>query len=195
MIVLRRFLIVAAALLVALAIVPALLPSSYHVERAVEIRAAPETIHALVGDLAAWERWTPWRASDPTIETTILVASGPAAHQTWTGKSGDGELMFTASDPRTGIAYDMSFGNDAYASKGAIRYAPADGATVVTWTMDGEADNWFGRYFAAMTDRMVGPMFEEGLASLRTEAEALANEQPGDAAAAVTSPDVPGPPG
>ena len=192
---LRRFLIVAAALLVALAIVPALLPSAYHVERAIEIRANPETIHALVGDLAAWERWTPWRASDPTIETDILVASGPTAHQVWTGKSGDGDLQFTASDPRTGIAYDMTFGNGAYESKGAIRYTPADDGTVVTWTMDGDADNWFGRYFAAMTDRMVGPMFEDGLASLRTEAEALASEDPAGESAALSSPDAPGPPG
>ena len=195
MILLRRFLIVAAALLVALAVVPALLPSSYHVERAIEIRASPEIVHALVGDLDAWDRWTPWRASDPTIETTILVATGPRAHQTWTGKSGDGELMFTASDPRAGIAYDMSFGNDAYASKGAIRYTPGDGVTVVTWTMDGDADNWFGRYFAAMTDRMVGPMFEDGLAALRTEAETLATADQGGDAAAVTTPDGPGPPG
>ena len=192
---LRRILILIAALVVVLAIVPALLPSAYHVERQIEIRAAPETIHRLVGDLGEWERWTPWLDSDPTIQTTITVASGPGAHQTWTGESGDGELTFTASDPRAGIAYDMSFGRGAYVSKGAIRYAPSDGTTIVTWTMDGDAGGWFGRYFAAMTDRMVGPMFEDGLASLRTEIEALPDPEPeisGDGA--ISSPVAPGPP-
>lgn len=171
MTVLRRILIVLAALAVVLAAVPALLPSSYHVERAIEIRATPETIHALVGDLNAWERWTPWRDADPSIRTTVDVASGRGAHQTWTAESGGGELTLTSCDARAGITYDASFDGGTYTSNGAIRYVPSGDSTTVTWTMDGEAKGWLGRYFVAMTDRMVGPSFERGLATLRTVAE------------------------
>ena len=72
----------------------------------------------------------------------------------------------------SGIVYDMSFDQGAYVSTGAIRYAPEGDGTRVTWTMDGEAGGWFQRYFVAMMDRMVGPMFERGLEKLKAAAEA-----------------------
>lgn len=167
-----------AALVVLAVVVPVFLPDAYHVERSVVVEAPPETIHRLVGDLDQWDRWAPWKEEDPTIETRITIPTGVGAHQTWTGDSGDGELTFTASDPATGVSYDMSFDQGAHVSTGSIRYVAEGEGTRVTWIMDGEAGGWFQRYFVAMMDRMVGPMFEDGLGKLAAAAEAMPVESP-----------------
>jgi carbon monoxide dehydrogenase subunit G len=168
-----------AALAVLAVLVPAFLPDTYHVERSELVDASPATIHRLVGDLRQWDRWAPWKEEDPTIETRVTVPAGVGAHQAWTGDSGDGELTLTDWDPDTGIAYDMAFDHGAHVSTGAIRYAREGGGTRVTWSMDGKAGGWFGRYFVAMMDRMVGPMFERGLGRLSAAAETLPAEAPG----------------
>jgi len=169
---LRPFAPVAAVAIVLLGIVPAFLSPRYRVERSIAIAAPPARIHALVGDLSRWDAWTPWKAADPTVETVVHVPAGVGARQTWTGESGDGALTVTASDPATGIAYDLTFDGGAIPSAGAIRYRPSGDSTEVTWSMDGTMPGWIGRYFALAMDRRVGPMFEDGLARLKAAAEA-----------------------
>ena len=150
-----------------------LLPREYTVERRVTINAAPERIHALVGDLEAWPDWTPWAKSDQTMAITYgELRSGVGAHQSWSGDSGGGELTFTRSEPEWGIAYDMAFDGGKYPSRSTIVYNRAGSATEVVWTMVGDnGANPFNRYFGLMMDPMVGPMFEDGLNRLKLVAE------------------------
>ena len=61
---------------------------------------------------------------------------------------------------------------------GSVVFLCDPGRYVVTLEVVGEAGGWFGRYFAAMMDRMVGPMFEKGLDKLKTAAEALPAMEP-----------------
>jgi hypothetical protein len=159
------------------------LPKNYNVERSVVIRAEPAAIHTLVGELRAWDRWTPWQEADPTIVTTFgETTTGVGASQSWTGESGSGELTFTQCSPETGVVYDMSFDEGNYVSIGALDYRVEDGGTEVTWRMAGEMGaNPISRYFGAMMDAMIGPMFEQGLARLKTEAEALPPMEPVEA--------------
>ncbi len=159
------------------------LPKDYSVERSVVIRAEPAAIHTLVGELRSWDRWTPWQEADPTIVTTFGgITAGVGANQSWTGKSGGGELTFTQCSPETGVLYDMSFDEGKYVSIGALDYRVTDGGTEVTWRMAGEMGaNPISRYFGAMMDAMVGPLFEQGLNKLKTEAEALPPMEPVEA--------------
>jgi len=170
---LKWTLIVVVGLLALLFAVGFVLPDTFHVERSVEIQAPPARVHALVGDLRAWETWTPWKDEDPTIEVSFGErTTGVGASQTWTGESGDGELTFTACDPDAGVEYAMAFNQGQYPSTGALRYEPLPGGTRVVWTMDGESDGVVGRWFGLFMDGMVGPMFESGLAKLKAAAEA-----------------------
>lgn len=161
------------ALLVLFVVVGFLLPSDYHIERSVEIEAEPARVHALVGDLQRWPDWTPWQEIDPSIETIYgEVTSGVGAHQSWSGKSGGGKLTFTKCDPETGVAYDMYFDGDDNLVLGEMRYEAAGGGTRVTWTMSGEfGANLIGRYFGLMMGPMIEPMFDDGLAKLKTQVE------------------------
>lgn len=149
------------------------LPRAYLVKRSVVIQAERDRIHALVGNLNAWREWSPWMEDDPTLKTTIgRKATGVGAHQSWTSKRGPGELTFTESSSTSGIAYDMSFDKGRFRSQGSVEYTDASPGTRVTWTMTGDdGGSLFGRYFAVMTDSMVGPKFERGLEKLKAAAE------------------------
>ncbi len=167
--------IIIAVVVVMFVLIGFMLPKGYSVERSVVIEADPAAIHTLVGDLRAWEQWTPWLEADPTIETTFgETTSGVGASQTWTDKSGGGELIFTQSSADSGVIYDMSFDQGNYTSTGAVDYKLVDGGTEVTWRMTGEmGGNPIKRYFGLMMDSVVGPMFEKGLHKLKTAAEGL----------------------
>ena len=162
------------ALLVLVAVaVGFFLPTEYSVSRSVRIAASPEKVHELVGDLKRWDDWTPFKADDPTVVVTLGdKTAGVGAHQSWTGDSGNGELTFTASDPKTGVEYDMSMNDGAYKCKGIVRYVPQGDSTEVSWSMSGDMDTpVIGGYFVLIMDAAVGPMFQKGLDKLKLVAE------------------------
>ena len=167
--------IVLVVLTALLCVVGLLLPSTFQVSRSVEIRADRAVVHALVGDLTQWDRWTPWKEQDPSIVVTPgAISSGPGASQTWVGDSGDGALVVTTSSPETGITYDLAFDQGRYQSEGGIGYEDLPGGgTRVIWTMRGEVGaNPIARLLALTMDSMVGPLFERGLERLAAEAQA-----------------------
>ncbi len=171
----KGFLLTAGVVIGALVLVGFLLPAKFHVERSREIPASPAQIHAVVGDLETWGDWTTWAEGDPSMVVTPGArTTGVGASQSWTSKSGPGELVFTKSSPEEGLAYDIALGHSR--SVGAIRYEPKGEVTNVVWTMDGDAGmNIMDRYFGLLMDGMVGKDFEKSLEKL--EPAALARKQ------------------
>lgn len=174
---LEKILIALGVSIVVLVLVGLVLPEHYEVKRSVVIEAEPAKVHLLVGDLKRWDERTPWKAEDPTIVTTLGAATtGAGASQAWTGESGSGRLRFTQSDAMTGIVFDMAFvdGEREMPATGWIRYAPAPGGTEVEWVMQGDMSMpVIGGYFALLSGMFMNPMFDTGLAKLKTKAEAL----------------------
>lgn len=172
--------IVLLVIVVGVVVVGLMLPNSYELSRSVVIDAQPAQVHALVGDLARWDEWAPWKEADPSVETTLgAQTTGVGASQNWTDKQGGGWLEFTRCDPVGGVTYDMAFvmgeGDDAeeMPSLGAIDYEPTANGTKVTWSMSGDVDMpVFGGYLAKMLPGQVAPMFDRGLAKLKQAAEA-----------------------
>ncbi len=173
---LKKILTAIAILILVFVIVGALLPRDYECSRSVVIHADPAKIHALVGDLKRWDEWAPWKDSDPTVVTTLgEPTTGVGANQRWTGDGGPGRLTFTKCDPASGIAYDLYFGEpgEEMGAKSWMTYKPGSGGVEVEWGMSGEMDvPVIGGYFAAMTDAMIGSMFQAGLDKLKQRAEA-----------------------
>lgn len=159
-------------LVVMLAVVAIFLPSSFTVERAIQIGAPPSAIHHLVGDLKRWPEWGPWTEDDPTIVITLGTSTrGVGASQSWAGASGAGELVFTASSPERGVEYDLTF-DESFPSQAALRYTPSANGTDVVWVMHGDVGwNLPARYLARAMEALVGPMFETGLQSLKRVVE------------------------
>lgn len=147
------------------------LPTAFDIARSTVLVVPPARIHELVGDLDRWPEWSPWEESDPTIVITPgSKRTGIGAGQSWSGESGSGSLTFTRSSPEEGLVYDLAFEGFEGRTEGYVTYAPAEGATRVTWGMRGDVgDNFFGRYFIVLMKHMVPPMFDRGLERL-TEA-------------------------
>ncbi len=175
----KKILIVLVTLLVILLAIGFLVPSDYTLSRSVVIAAPPEVVHRHVGDLEQWPKWTPWQDQDPSLAITYGErTTGVGAHQSWSGERGGGELTFTASDPATGIAYDMAFvsGDTRIPASSTMTYRPVDGGTEVTWAMQG---SWKGAvpavaagWMKLLTPWMLGGQFDTGLTRLKTLAEA-----------------------
>lgn len=155
------------------------LPTEYAVAKSVTIDAPPAKVHEYVGDLKKWDEFMPWTEDDPTIVTTFGdKTTGVGAHQTWTGKDGEGELTFTKSDPQSGIAYDMAFimGETRAPSTSAMTYEKVDGGTKVTWTMEGDIADMMppvlSGYMGLMMEGSIGDLFDRGLTKLKAKVEA-----------------------
>lgn len=150
-----------------------MLPTQYSVSRSVDINSASDEIHKYVGDLKMWDKWQPWTYGDPSLVIkTGEKTTGVGASQSWKGKDGSGELKFTKSDPKTGIEYDMFFDEGKYKCKSDMKYNSTGSTTEVIWTMSGNAEiPVLGGYFALLVTDGTGPMFEKGLANLKTVVE------------------------
>jgi hypothetical protein len=145
-----------------------LLSPKWEVTRSRVIAAKPEAIHAYVGDLAKWSAWSPFEKEDPAMVVEYgQPSSGVGAKRSWRSeKMGNGSQTIVASDEAKGTTYSLEI--EGFAPfEGVFAYQPAAGGTTVTWTGRGDVGgNPVHRWFAAMTDVMMGPSFERGLADL-----------------------------
>jgi len=150
------------------------LPSSFAVQRSIEINAQPRKVYDLVVEPRKWKDWSVWTRRDPDMHITY---SGPpfgmGAKWSWVSKSeGSGTMEFTRVDPDESVEYALMFADFNMRSTGALRLEPAGNATRITWTNNGDVGgNPLKHYLAIMMDRMVGPDFEAGLANLKALAE------------------------
>lgn len=151
-------------------------PAKFRVERSAVIKAAPEKIHALINDFRQWNGWSPWEEMDPAMKKTFTgPPTGVGAAYAWQGpKSGEGNMLITASDPKSGVSLDLNFTKPMKANnKTDFILTPDSGGTKVNWAMSGE-NNFMGKLFTTFMnmDKMVGKDFEKGLAKLKALAEA-----------------------
>lgn len=172
--ILKKILMGLIILIAALAVVGMLLPSAYKVERSVVINAPAEIVFDQVNDLQKTEAWSPWK--DPTMKITYgPVTAGKGASSSWESKDmGSGSQTIVESVPNSSVKIFLDFkamgtANAAYA------LAPEGGAVKVTQEMTGDAGmNPVKRYMNLVMDKMLGSMFEKGLAGLKSVSEAEA---------------------
>ena len=162
-------------LIVVIIIVGLLLDNTVNVRRQVVIEAAPQAIHPYLSDLKQWPQWTPWKALDPSIKTTIgNISEGVGASQSWVGESGAGALTITQSSLDEGVIFSLNFEGDSTVYTSGITYQWDGKATTVTWYMTGNMEPIIiGNYFAQLMDTFVGQSYQDGLDKLK----ALVEEQ------------------
>ena len=195
---LRKVIISLAALIVILAGIIATRASTFRVERTTRIDAPPDVVFALVNDLHAWDRWSPWAHLDPSMKVTYGgPPSGTGATYAWTGndKVGEGNLRIVESKPAQDVVLRLEFIKPmASTNRTEFTFKPDGTGTKVDWVMTGPLD-FMGKgmdLFVGM-DRMIGPDFEKGLAAMRREAEADAKKRAQAATASAPTPAEPAP--
>ena len=174
---LKKILLALAVIMLVLLIVVGLQPSEYRVTRSITIAADPTVVFTQVDDLKKWEAWSPWLKMDPAMKLTYSgPAAGVGAVSAWVGNSevGEGRMTITESRPRELVRFNLEFFKPMTGTSAAeFTFKPEGSQTVVTWSMTGK-NNFIAKGICLIMnmDKMVGGQFEQGLASMKTVAEA-----------------------
>ena len=150
-------------------------PDTFHVERSINIKAAPERILPFINDFHLWNAWTPYD-KDPAMKKTYSgSASGKGAAYAWEGNKevGQGEISITDSTSPGKVVFDLHMIKPFEARNVVVFTLEAAGDSVkVTWGMDGKNNlisKVMGLFFDM--DNMIGKDFAAGLAKMKTVAE------------------------
>lgn len=174
---LAKILLALAALAVVLAVVVSLRPSTFRVVRSTRIAAPPQVVFPLVNDFHRMVVWSPWSPMDPAMTSTFDgPPAGVGSSFAWSGNSkvGQGRLTIAESRPGEYVRYHQEFFKPMKGVNTAEFTLRPDGAgTVVTWEMHGDL-NFISKAFGLFVsmDKMMGGTFEQGLARMKTLAEA-----------------------
>lgn len=154
-------------------------PADFRIERNRLIEAPAERIFAEVADLGRWANWSPWEKKDPNMkrEMSAVTAGQGATYEWWGNKDvGHGKMTVLEATPHSRVRIGLHFIDPFEAQNEAeFTFTSEGGATRVNWAMTGKS-NLMGRVMCLFMDmeKMVGPDFEAGLNSLKTNAEKAA---------------------
>ncbi len=154
------------------------LPDKVNMERSVVVSAPQEEVFALVADLNQADRWSPWVDHDPDMKA-VVTGDGVGQKQSWTSKKlGNGSQEIVALDPIGRVNYALDFGDRGVATA-AMTLEPVAGGTKVVWSFETNMREgvplWMrpiSTYMGFFMDGMLGKDYENGLAKLKTVAEA-----------------------
>lgn len=165
------------AILLGILAVAATKPDTFHVEHTATINAPAEAVFPLINDFRRWESWSPWEKLDPNMQRTHSGSpEGVGAVYTWAGNSdaGAGRMEITESEEPTNVTIQLDF-TEPFESSNITEFMlqPQGESTTVTWSMHGP-NQFIGKVMSVFVsmDAMIGSDFEEGLANLKSRAEA-----------------------
>jgi len=165
-----------AAVVVLFLIAVAMQPSDFKVERTATVRAPAPVAFAQVNDFQNWRAWSPWEKVDPALKRQYEgPKAGTGAVYAWQGNKevGEGRMTIVESKPGELVRIKLEFFKPFAATNTAeFSFKPSGDGTAVTWTMTGQ-NNFLAKAMCMFVnmDRMVGGMFEQGLAQMKTVVE------------------------
>ena len=179
---LKIILIALAVIVVVFVAIVAVQPSDFRISRSATIAAPPEAVFAQVNGLHNWEAWSPWAKLDSAAKSTYEgPAAGVGAAFTWAGnnKVGEGRMTITESRPNESVRFKLDFLKPFKATNTAeFTFKPEGIQTAVTWSMYGK-NSFIGKAVGLFIncDKMVGGQFEQGLAQMKSLAEAASGKE------------------
>lgn len=165
-----------AAVVVIFLVVVALQPSDFKIERSATMRAPAPAAFAQVNDFQNWRAWSPWEKVDPALKRQYEgPKAGTGAVYAWQGNKdvGEGRMTITESRPGERVGIKLEFFKPFAATNAAeFTFKPAGDGTAVTWSMTGQ-NNFLSKAMCLFIDmdKMVGGMFEQGLAQMKSVVE------------------------
>ncbi|MEZ4740463.1 MAG: SRPBCC family protein [Flavobacteriales bacterium] len=155
-------------------------PPNYRVERSTTIAAPVDVVFDQVSHLSNMREWGPWQAMDKDQVQSLEGTDGTVgAVWKWEGDTvGVGQQEITALDENKSVRTKLTFVMPVVGemvSTGTFDLVPLGDSTKVIWGMEGE-NGFLGKLMSKFSDRdaMLGPMFDSGLANLKSIAEAQA---------------------
>jgi hypothetical protein len=145
--------------------------ADYRASRSLVIAAPPDVLFGWVNNHRRFNEWNPWLKLDPNVKNTYSGPdAGVGAACSWDGDSniGAGTATITESKPGELVRMRMEW-KRPMEGVGTVEFTfkPEGDKTAVTWLMYGK-NGFMGKLVSVFIDcdAMVGPKFEEGLASL-----------------------------
>lgn len=172
-----KALIALAIIVVAFVVIVAMQPSEFRVARSATIAAPVAAVFAEVNDFRKWRTWSPYDKLDPAMKRTYGGApAGQGAVYSWAGNghAGEGRATIVESRPNELVRIQLDFAKPfAATSIAEFAFKPDGNRTTVEWRLAG-TNNFVAKavHLFLNMDRMVGGQFEEGLAQLKSVAEA-----------------------
>lgn len=168
--ILKRVIIGLVTLVVLVVVIGFLLPRQVHIERSVVINAPQAQLFEALNSFKRFNEFSPWAALDPNTQYTYEgPESGVGAKMSWVSndpKLGSGTNEILESKAPDFIRTKLNFGGQL--AEATFRFAPADAATRVTWSFDGDlGNNPIMRYVGLMFDKWIGSDYEKGLARMK----------------------------
>ena len=172
-----KTLVALAVIVIAFVAIVAMQPSEFRVARQTTIAAPVQAVFTQVNDFQKWRAWSPYDKLDPAMKKTYDGPSaGTGASYSWVGNSnaGEGRATITESRPNELVRIKLDFVKPmAGTAVAAFAFKPDGDRTVVEWSLTGDC-NFLSKavHLFLDMDKMVGGQFEEGLAQLKSVAEA-----------------------
>jgi len=151
-------------------------PGKMRVSREITINAPVEIVFANVNDMHKMNAWNPWMKLDPQIKTTYSgPETGVGSSSSWEGNMevGSGSATITESVPNTRIILALEHLKPFKSSNHAEYLFKSEGAqTKIVWTLECE-NSFIPKLFGVFMnmEKMMGEMFEKGLAELKIMSE------------------------
>ncbi len=184
---LKRILIWTGAIIVLLvigfAIVVAMQPEDFRVERSARMAAGADEVFAQVNDFHKWDAWSPWLELDPNAKTTFEgPTAGEGAVFRWSGNDqvGEGSMTIVESRPDERIRIKLEFVKPMQdASDVEFKFQPDGDQTKVSWIMSGKKEDFMSKAVCLVMnmDNYIGGKYEEGLANMKRIVETKGNHE------------------
>jgi carbon monoxide dehydrogenase subunit G len=173
---LKKILIVLAAIVLIFMVVVAMQPSELQVERTAELAAPQGEVFAQVTDFRKWEAWSPWAKLDPAAKVAFEgPPDGQGTAMTWAGNDevGEGKMTLVESRPSELVKIKVDFVKPFEGSSTSqFAFKPNGDRTQVTWTMNAQ-QNFLEKALCLIMNgkKMIGADMEKGLSQLKSTAE------------------------
>jgi hypothetical protein len=161
-----------AVVVVGFLIYVAMQPADYKISRSISIDASVERIFPYLNNSKLGDQWGPWKEVDPQAQMLMTgPEEGVGAKTSWDSKgqlgTGSAEIVESVPNQRVGIkiSYQKPMVMEQLAEYSVV---PQGSGSVVTWSVVGK--NTFPARVACVfmnMDKVVGGMFEKGLANLK----------------------------
>lgn len=172
---LKTLLIILAAVLVLALILGLIGPKDFRIERSTYVKAPASAVYANVSSLGNMNKWGPWKDMEHNMTTSMSGSPdgqvGAISH--WKSDESEGEQEIAALEADKHVGLKLRFISPWKAeNEASFDLSPAGDSTKVTWGMQGHND-FMARIMCVFMnmDKMVGPMFEQGLANLKKVTE------------------------
>ncbi len=186
----KKLLIGLIGLVAAFCIYASIQPGELKVSRETKINAPVDIVFGQVVDTRLYDAWNPWAKIDPNMKKTYEgPGAGVGAISRWDGNNqvGKGSLMISEAVPNQLVKMKLDFEKPIKNTATTdFSFRTEGNMTSVTWTFNathGFVEKAIGVFMNM--NKMMGDSFEQGLAQLKSIAEAKAAQA---AAAAVATP-------